>query len=160
MMDALPVTQIAQAAAIGTGMMTGLFFAFSTFVMQALGRLAPDAGIAAMQQINRRILNPLFFVVFFGPAALSTVLLVWAALNPGAPGAAGYAIGAAAYLAGCIVVTLAFNVPLNNRLDRADGALPESREVWRHYRRVWMRWNHLRGLACLLATVLLITAGV
>jgi len=35
-------------AAIGSALSAGIFFAFSTFVMQALGRQTPSAGIAAM----------------------------------------------------------------------------------------------------------------
>ena len=34
------------AAAIGCGLVAGIFFAFSSFVMAALGRLPSDHGIA------------------------------------------------------------------------------------------------------------------
>ncbi|MCV3214187.1 hypothetical protein OGM63_11805 [Plectonema radiosum NIES-515] len=37
-------------------------FAFSTFVMNALGRLQPNEGIAVMQSINIKAINPLFMV--------------------------------------------------------------------------------------------------
>ncbi len=40
------------AAAIGSGLMAGLFFVFSVTVMTALGKLPAPAGIAAMQSIN------------------------------------------------------------------------------------------------------------
>ena len=46
-------------AALGSALMAGTFFAFSTFVMGALGRLRPPAGIAAMQSINIVVINPL-----------------------------------------------------------------------------------------------------
>ena len=59
---------IAFAAALGCGLMGGLFFAFSVAVMKALGRLPPAEGIAAMQSINVAILNPVFLTVFFGTA--------------------------------------------------------------------------------------------
>ena len=35
-------------SALGSGVMAGLFFAFSAFVMTALARIAPASGIAAM----------------------------------------------------------------------------------------------------------------
>ena len=33
-------------------LVAGIFFAFSTFIMRALGRLRPAEGVAAMQAIN------------------------------------------------------------------------------------------------------------
>jgi len=62
-------------AAIGSGLIAGVFFAFSTFVMRALARLPADQAVAAMQSINVTILNPVFFAVCFGTALLSIVLI-------------------------------------------------------------------------------------
>lgn len=63
-------------AAIGSGLMAGIFFAFSVFVMTALNRLPPAQGIAAMQFINVTILNPLFLLTFMGTAGASVVLAI------------------------------------------------------------------------------------
>jgi uncharacterized membrane protein len=41
-------------AALGCGLMAGLFFAFSVSVMKALARLPSAEGIAAMQSINSK----------------------------------------------------------------------------------------------------------
>ena len=57
------------SAALGSGLMAGLFFVFSNSVMKALAALPPDKGIAAMQAINVAIVNPLFLAVFLGTAA-------------------------------------------------------------------------------------------
>lgn len=70
-------------AALGAGLTAGLLFAFSAFVMDALARLPPEQGIAAMQSINVAVLNPLFFTVFFGTAVLCVVLAVAAFLQLG-----------------------------------------------------------------------------
>ena len=59
------------AAALGAGLMAGLFFAFSTCVMTALGRQPAPCGIAAMQAVNEVILNPVFLLVFMGTPAVS-----------------------------------------------------------------------------------------
>jgi uncharacterized membrane protein len=53
-------------SALGCGLIAGVFFAFSVFVMSALARLQPAQGIVAMQSINIRVLNPLFLGVFMG----------------------------------------------------------------------------------------------
>ncbi len=54
------------AAVLGSGLVAGIFFAFSTFVMRALGQLRENQGIAAMKAINVTVLNPWFFLAFFG----------------------------------------------------------------------------------------------
>lgn len=73
-------------AALGCGLMAGLFFAFSTAVMEALARLPAAAGIAAMQSINVAILNPLFLATFLGTGAVCFVLMVVSLLSWRAPG--------------------------------------------------------------------------
>src|ERR1043165_8476545 len=101
-------------AAIGSGMMAGLFFAFSTFIMQALGKRPAPVGIAAMQSINETILKPVFFLLFFGTALLSVVLGIQAVLAWDDAGAGWRLAGALLYLIGSIAITMQFNVPLNN----------------------------------------------
>jgi uncharacterized membrane protein len=74
------VPALAFAAVIGSGLMAGLFFVFSVCVMQALSRLPPEEGIAAMNAINVVIQNPLFLTAFMGTALLGLVLVVTAFL--------------------------------------------------------------------------------
>ena len=61
-------------AALGCGLMAGLFFAFSVSVMKALARLPSAEGIAAMQSINVAIINPVFLAAFFGTAAACVLI--------------------------------------------------------------------------------------
>ena len=63
-------------SALGCGLIAGVFFAFSAFVMKALAGLPPPQGIAAMQSINVAVLNRWFFAAFFGAAAACLVLAV------------------------------------------------------------------------------------
>ena len=46
------MTVIIVTTAVACGLMGGIFFAFSTFVMKALRALPPNRGIEAMQAIN------------------------------------------------------------------------------------------------------------
>jgi uncharacterized membrane protein len=135
------------AAALGCALVGGIFFAFSNFVMKALFRIPAQSGIAAMQAINVTVLNPLFFALFFGTAALCALLLF---LRWGSPFAL---IGAALYLAGTIGVTVVFNVPRNNALAGLDPA--GSVSDWRRYVQEWTWWNHVRMLAAIVAAALL-----
>ena len=61
-------------SALGCGLTAGVLFAFSSFIMNALARLPPAQGIAAMQSINITVINPAFFGVFFGTALLCLYL--------------------------------------------------------------------------------------
>jgi uncharacterized membrane protein len=143
------------AAAIGCGLVAGIFYAFSTFIMRALGKIPPAQGIRAMQSINLVIINPWFLGLFFGTALLCLGLAVLAGTHLG-PGWAGPVLaGSLLYLVGTIGVTMALNVPLNNRLAVADAESAEGRALWAHYLRVWTFWNTVRTLAALAATLLL-----
>ena len=146
------------AAALGAALMAGLFFAFSVAVMGALGRIAPAAGIAAMQSINIVILNPWFFLAFFGTAAVCAALAVMALLRWHEPGAALLLIACALYLVGNIVVTMVCNVPLNTALAAADPASAEGAALWSRYLSTWTAWNHVRTVSCLASLALLIGA--
>ena len=144
--------------ALGTGLIGGLFFAFSTFIMTALGRLSPPAGISAMQSINAVILNPWFLTAFFGTAAVCLILAVAAIVSANA--AASYLLAASLlYIVGVIAVTMVRNVPLNNSLAAVDPASTEGVGVWNHYRKTWTRWNHVRTAASLAAAALFTMAA-
>jgi uncharacterized membrane protein len=139
-------------AALGSGIMAGLFFAFSTFVMQALGKCPAPVGIAAMQSIDETILNPVFFSVFFGTALLSLALAILALTGWSDAGAAWRLAGTLLYLIGSIGITMLFNVPLNNRLAKVAADSAEGAALWSNYLRVWTAWNHLRTIGCIGAT--------
>ncbi len=145
-------------SALGSALVAGVFFAFSTFIMKALGRLQPEQGIGAMQAINVTVLNPWFFTVFFGTGAGCIFLAIFALLNWSGPAATPLAVGSMLYIVGSILVTMAFNVPLNNALARADANDPDSVSLWRHYLHRWTFWNHVRTAGSLAAATLLVLA--
>jgi uncharacterized membrane protein len=145
-------------AIAGTGLTAGIFFAFSTFVMAALARLPPDQGIAAMNSINVTVINPWFFTVFFGTPLICTVLTIMALINWNDPGSAIIIIASFIHIAGSLVVTMVFNVPLNNALARITSADGEGSAMWARYLRDWTFWNTMRTLAPLIAMVLFVIA--
>ena len=141
------------ATALGCGLVAGVFFAFSSFVMQSLGDLPHQQGIAAMQSVNRRAVTPVFMLALFGTAALCLGLLVWAVIE----GEPLVVAATALYLVGTIGVTMVRNVPLNNELEAAG---PDDVALWQRYLAHWNGWNHLRGFTALVAAALLIVALV
>jgi uncharacterized membrane protein len=136
-------------AALGAGLMAGLFFAFSVSVMRALARISPPAGIAAMQAINVVILNPLFGLVFFGTVMASLLLGGYAVVIRDQPGAWYLGAGAACYVIGGFLVTMAFNVPRNNALAALDPSSAGAASAWSRYVSEWTNWNHVRTIGCL-----------
>ena len=145
-------------AALGSGLIAGFFLAFSATVMWALERQPPPAGIAAMQAINVVVLNPIFLGVFFGTAILSLVLDIVALVRWSESGSRYLLAGSVLYFVGTFLVTLVFNVPLNNRLAAVEPDSAEGRTVWTHYLSAWTAWNHVRTVASLAAAACLILA--
>ena len=145
-------------SAVGCGSLAGLYFAFSTFIMTSLGRIGPPAGIAAMNAINVDIARSLFMPFFLGTTLTSGVLAVVGLLRWGEPGALALLAGGVIYVVGMFVVTMVFNVPLNNALAVVDPASSEGATVWARYLKDWTMWNHVRTVACIVATILFIVA--
>lgn len=138
---------------LGAGIVGGVFFAFSTFVMQALAQLpaGQGRGIAAMQRINLVVLNPLFLGTFMGSAGVAALCMLFGLWYWGEAGAVLTLAAGACYLLGCFGVTVACNVPRNERLARLDGESAEAAAYWSLYLHEWQRWNHVRTIAALLA---------
>lgn len=133
------------AARVLSGLLAGLYLGFVVAVMPGLARL-DDAGFAdAMNRINEAILNPAFLLLFLGTPIVCCALLVWDR-SP-----AVWVAVATAVLA--VVITAAFNVPLNDAL-AADG-------VRSAFERPWNTWHVIRTAVCVttfVATLLVSTA--
>lgn len=142
-------------SAIGCGLIAGVFFAFSTFVMNALSRLGPKEGINAMQSINITAINPLFMIALFGTAVTCLFLSVFSLLKWHQPSAVYLLVGSLVYLLGAVLVTIAFNVPLNDALAKVNPESIEGANLWARYLKDWTFWNHVRTVAALAAAVLL-----
>jgi uncharacterized membrane protein len=145
------------SSALGCGLVAGIFFAFSSFIMRALAKLPPAHGIAAMQSINLVVINPLFLTVFLG-TALACIGAASAALLRDAAGTGFVLAGAALYVVGTLLVTMRCNVPRNELLARVDPESAEGAAAWAGYLPSWLAWNHVRTVAAFAASLMLIVA--
>lgn len=148
---------IAIAAITGAGIVTGLLFAFSNFVMQALATLPKEQGMFAMQQINEKIINPIFLVFFLGTPILCAIITVSTLLTFYSSSSLWLPFGSVLYLVGPFGITMLFNVPLNNKLAAAD--ITDSDVIWSDYQVRWQRWNHVRTYIGL-ASIVCLAAGL
>jgi uncharacterized membrane protein len=141
--------------ALGCGLVAGVFYAFSSFVMPALGRLPAATGTAAMQSINVLAVTPAFMSVFCG-TALASLAVAIDALAGG--GSAAVVAAALLYLLGTFGLTVVYHVPRNDRLAEADPEADATARLWREYLPSWTAGNHVRAAASLAASALLVTA--
>lgn len=156
-------TIILLLATLSTGVMAGLFFTWSNIVTTGIGRLNDLEYLRAFQSMNQTILNPAFFIAFFGPALLvplSSFLhfkslpnyLFW------------MLIGASLlYLVGVIVVTVVGNIPLNNVLERSilDGfSLEDAKSLRDKFEDRWNFLNWIRTYCSLGAFLLLVVVCI
>jgi uncharacterized membrane protein len=158
-MSTTPFLVLASTAAIGSAAVGGLFYAFSTFVMRGLDRTDAKDAITAMRGINAEAqANAPFLLMFLGSAVLPVAVGVIAAVQLGRPGS-GYLLAGAVLAVLAAVVTIAFNVPLNDRLAEVDPAgltAADAAGQWGAYVGPWTAWNHVRTVAPLLGSVLIL----
>jgi uncharacterized membrane protein len=136
-------------AALTSGAIGGLLFAFSNVVMPSLQKQPSDSAVKSMQTVNLQIVNPLFLALFLAPALLSLALLFLAYRVASQPWAPFIFWASGLYLLGVIGITFACNIPMNNRLASWRSNLLPTRDFWEDYGRAWTNWNHLRTLAAL-----------
>lgn len=135
-------------SAIGCGVVAGVFFAFSTFIMRALARLPSAQGIAPMQAINAAAPSPLFMTALFGTALACLALAVSSFFVWNESYAIYLLVGGMLYL-GVIVITIAYHVPRNEALAAVDPHDPDAEGHWIRYVSGWTAWNHARTTAAL-----------
>lgn len=146
------VAVLTLATALGAGLIAGAFFAFSSFIMAALRRVPAPEGTRAMQEINVTVINPEFMTALLGTAVACVVVVIAALVDWDGSYGPWLLAGAALYVAGCVGVTIACNVPRNNALARVAAGSAEATEVWHRYAVEWTRWNSVRTIAALAAT--------
>jgi len=140
-----------------SGLMAGLFYAYTCSVNPGLGKL-PDAGyLAAMQSINRAILNPVFLLVFMG-ALFILPIGTWRLFSPQASTPFYLMLAASLlYAIGVFGVTMTANVPLNDKLNAFNVAAASADELARMrsvFEGPWNVWNLVRTIAAILSFLL------
>lgn len=125
----------------------GVFLAFTTMVTPALaGSRDPGAASDIMRDMNVRAPRSIFMVSFLGAPLLAVVGAVLLVVHGGAEDLL-WALSAIAATLAAFVVSVAVNIPWNERLLRERG--PGG--TWADFSRVWGRANVARAVLSLAA---------
>lgn len=145
------------AATLTTGLMAGVFGLYSNAIMPGLRRTDDRTFVAAFQSIDRAIINPAFMATFLGALVL-TALTALLHLTGEARSLLPWIVAALVLYLVVFVVTIRVNVPQNNEI-KAAGDVDRMTDVHgvreRFNEARWVRWNHLRAFASILAFGLL-----
>jgi uncharacterized membrane protein len=158
-MNTSPFVILTSIAALLSAAAGGMMYVFSTFVMRGLDRTGPVDAITAMRGINAEAnSNPVFLLGYFGATILALVVGVIAVIQLRQPGSWWVLVGAVLAILAA-VITMAFNVPLNNHLDTVNpvglSAADAARE-WQAYFSTWTAWNHVRTVTSFVGAALLL----
>ena len=158
-MNTSPVVILTTLAALASAAGGGMMYVFSTMVMRGLDRTGPVDAITAMRGINAEAnASPAFLLGYFSATILALVVGVIAIVRLNQPGSWWLLIGAIFAILGAII-TMVFNVPLNNHLDTVDpdglSAADAARE-WQAYLSTWTAWNHARTLTAFIGAAVML----
>ena len=133
---------LVNASLVLTGLSAGLFFGWSVSVIPGTQKVDDLSYLNTMQNINREILNPGFFIVFFG-SLIALGLSTYFTYPVSTTGFSTLLIATLMYLVGSLGVTGMGNVPLNNELEALKLAALSSQEITAFRQYYESRWNKL-----------------
>jgi uncharacterized membrane protein len=136
---------------------TGFFFAWSASVILGTKKVGDFTYLESMQSINREILNPAFFIVFFG--SLITLFLSSILHYSYKPMFWFMVASVVIYLIGTFGVTAFKNVPLNNELDVLnikELSVSELKNFRNYYESKWNQYHTIRTIANMVSFILLV----
>src|SRR3954463_7362134 len=143
-MNTTPFVILTSLAALASAAAGGMMYVFSTFVMRGLTRTGPIDAITAMRGINAEAnANPTFLLAYFGATILALVVGVVAVVQRNQSGSWWLLAGAIFGILGA-VITMVFNVPLNNHLDTVNPealSMADAAHEWQAYFSPWTAWN-------------------
>lgn len=145
-------------SAVLCGLMAGLFFAYSVSVVLALETLSASVYTTVMQEINEKILNAVFGVVFVGAVVIPVISAAVLGFHGDWTAQYGqvFLAGIVMYLVGTVAVTIGIHIPMNESIATWSTASPP--DEWATVRARWARWNHVRATAAIISFVFYLAA--
>ena len=136
---------------------TGFFFAWSVSVILGTKKVGHLTYLETMQSNNREILNPLFFIVFFG-SLIALGITTYLQFNNKTVIVLVLA-STIIYLIGTFGVTAFGNVPLNNELEALTITNLKAIELKNfriYYESAWNHYHGIRTISSMVSFILLL----
>jgi uncharacterized membrane protein len=137
-------------------LIAGLFYSYSCSVNPGLKQLDDSGYLAAMQSINRAIINPLFFLSFMGTLLFFPVSLFFNFTTWDSPKFLLLLGAFVLYACGTFGVTIFGNVPLNEALDTFPLKTATLEEISRARRVFEIPWNNLHSIRTVASVISLL----
>jgi len=146
-----------QFAIIAYALVSGVFLAFSDFIMRSLAHTGGIGGVDAMQVINREVFRWVFMTLFIGMAPVSIAIAAYGGFVVGNHEGTLFVLAGLTYVVGCFGVTVFCNVPMNEALAGMDASSTTARDYWiGTYLPRWTFWNTVRTFASAISAGLLL----
>ncbi|HKK39491.1 MAG TPA: anthrone oxygenase family protein [Cryomorphaceae bacterium] len=147
-------------AVVLTGLSAGFFYAWQVSVIQGTLLVKDAVYLETMQSINRAILNPWFFAVFFGSLIFLSIGSIYQ-FNTNKWVFVMLLAASIIYLIGTFGITAAGNVPLNDQLEAlnlSELTSEKMAEFRSYYETKWNRLHLQRTVCSVLSFVLAVLA--
>jgi len=144
------------------GLSSGFFYAWQVSVIPGTLKISDASYLETMKSINKEILNPFFFIIFFGALVISF-------LNVGIHIFSGSNIPTLFVSLATIAYALTFgvtafgNVPLNNTLEALNLSETSSEELEnfrKYYETSWNKYHLLRTWSSVMAFIFIILGTI
>ena len=140
------------AAVLLTGLSAGFFYAWAVSVIPGTKKVGDLIYLETMQSINQAILNPAFFLIFFG----SMICLGIASIYEFHSNKVTFSLllaSSVTYLFGTLGVTVFGNVPLNDALDVIDLSEQSIDQLAKFRQGYELKWNKLHMIRTVFAVL-------
>jgi uncharacterized membrane protein len=147
-------------AVVLTGLSAGFFYAWSVSVIPGTQKVINTTYLETMQSINRAILNPAFFLIFFGSIIFLSIGSIY---QFNAEQDTFWLMFAASilYFTGTLGITALGNVPLNNQLEALnlkEMSPQKLLEFRKFYEEKWNRLHLIRTICAVTSFLLSVLA--
>lgn len=141
-----------QFSVIASALVSGIFLAFSDFIMKSLNTAQTAAGVEVMQVINREVWGTVFMFLLKGMSVLSPLLVAYAYFQVEGIASVFIMAGGVIYFIGVLIVSLVFNIPMNDNLEAKEHTSIEAATYWKStYVSRWSYWNYVRAISAAVA---------
>lgn len=137
-------------AVVLIGLSAGFFYAWSVSVIPGTKKVVDRTYLETMQSINRAIINPAFFLIFFGSIIILTIGSIYQ-FNSGNTAFWLLLLASVLYFLGTVGVTALGNVPLNNQLDALNLNEMTSQKLLEFRNFYEEKWNRLHFIRTIFA---------